>query len=284
MVNADVQSVVDQLLPLLRQFARSEYGIAMGGAHAKGTDDEESDLDIYVFARDVQPNVDRTRLTTQFSPGIEGLVSWGGDTPFVQGGTDFSFERRKVECWLRNSEHIDHTLAECREGIVRREFVTWTTAGFYNHCCLSDLKAMVPIEDPAGLLARWQGEVAAYPPKLQNSIVRTHLAAARFWPGNFHYRSAIERRDAIYTAGIVQQVIHNLIQVLFAVNRVYFPGDKKLAHALGHLDRSPRRFAERVQGLLLPEERVSVQMLRRQQAGLRQLLEEVERLAPVPLG
>ena len=122
-MTAEVQSVLDQLIPLLRQFARSEYGLALGGAHAKGTDDEESDLDLYVFARDVHPNVHRTRLATQFDPGIEGLVSWGVDTPFVQGGTDFTFRKRKVECWLRNSEHIDRAIAECKEGVVRREFV-----------------------------------------------------------------------------------------------------------------------------------------------------------------
>ena len=227
MLNAESQAVVDQLVPLLRQFARSEYGIAVGGAHAKGTEDAESDLDLYVFARDVQPKAERARLATQWSPDIAGLVTWGNDTPFIQGGTDFYYRKQKVECWLRNSEHINRAIAECKEGVVRREFVTWTTTGFYNHCCLSDLKAMIPIEDPSGLLSRWQSEIAAYPPRLQQTIVRTHLSAARFWPSNFHYNSAIERQDVIYAVGIVQQVIHNLIQVLFALNKVYFPGGQE---------------------------------------------------------
>lgn len=279
MLNAEIRSVVDELIPLLAQLCLSEYGISVGGAHAKGTDDRESDLDLYVFASDVHKNSERSRLATRFSPGITDLISWGSDTPFIQGGTDFYYKGHKVECWLRNRELIERTIAECREGIVTRELVTWTTTGFYNHCALSDIKIMMPVADPAGLLERWQREIAVYPPKLQATIIRTHLAAACFWPSNFHYTSAVERQDVIYTTGIVQQVVHNLIQVLFAVNKTYFPGDKKLASALDHLARTPEQCVARICRLLLPEERLSVALLRDQQAELQQLLRDVEALA-----
>ena len=279
MLNVEIRSVVDELIPLLAQLCLSEYGIAVGGALSKGTDDRESDLDLYVFAGDAHPNSERSRLATLYSPEITDLISWGSDTPFIQGGTDFYYKGHKVECWLRNRELIERTISECRAGIVTREFVTWTTTGFYNHCALSDIKVMLPVADPSGLLARWQSEIAVYPPKLQAAIIRTHLAAARFWPSNFHYTSAVERQDVIYTTGIVQQVVHNLIQVLFAVNQTYFPGDKKLASALGHLARTPDQCVARICRLLLPEERLSVALLRDQQVELQKLLKDVEVLA-----
>ena len=50
----------------------------------------------------------------------------------------------------------------------------------------------------------------------------------------------------IYTTGIVQQVVHNLIQVLFALNRVYFTGDKKLALALDYLQVKPPEVSQRI--------------------------------------
>jgi hypothetical protein len=279
MLNAEIRSVVDELIPLLAHLCLAEYGIAVGGAHAKGTDDIESDLDLYVFSADVHKNSERSRLATQFSPEITDLISWGPDDPFIQGGTDFYYKGHKVECWLRNRELIERTIADCREGIVTRELVTWTTTGFYNHCALSDIKVMMPVADPAGILASWQSEIAVYPPKLQATIIRTHLAAARFWPSNFHYTSAVERQDVIYTTGIVQQVVHNLIQVLFAVNQTYFPGDKKLANALAHLARTPDQCVARISRLLLPEEIISVALLRDQQTELQQLLKDVEALA-----
>ncbi len=270
--------MVQQLIPLLRQFATSEYGIAIGGAHAKGLADAESDLDIYLFASSILSNDERTRLTGGFSPDITDIVTWGVETPFEQGGSDFYYKGTKVECWLRCSEMIDTTIAECREGIIKQELVRWTTTGFYNHCCLSDLQHMIPVDDPFGLLARWQHGIAEYPPKMQAAIIEKHLAGARFWPHNFHYTSAVERQDIIYTTGIVQQVVHNLIQVLFALNKSYFPGDKKLAKALDRLDILPDGFVERIQALLLPGTPASVELLRQQQTALQQLQKDVDEL------
>ncbi|MHB1460672.1 MAG: DUF4037 domain-containing protein [Armatimonadota bacterium] len=271
-------AMVQELIPLFRQFATSEYGIAIGGAHAKGVADDESDLDIYLFSSSILSNDDRTRLTGGFSPDITEIVTWGVEQPFEQGGSDFYYKGTKVECWLRSSELIDGTISECREGIIKQELVRWTTTGFYNHCCLSDLQNMIPVDDRCGLLARWQHGIAEYPPDMQKAIIEKHLSGARFWPHNFHYSSAVERQDIIYTTGIVQQVVHNLIQVLFAVNKSYFPGDKKLAKALGRLDRLPYRFVDRIHELLFPGTPATVELLRQQQLTLQQLLKDVEEL------
>jgi hypothetical protein len=37
MLDAKIQTIVDELMPLFRQFPQAEYEIAVGGAHAKGT-------------------------------------------------------------------------------------------------------------------------------------------------------------------------------------------------------------------------------------------------------
>ena len=276
MIPSEIQLVVDEVLVAVRHFTRAAYGIAVGGAHAKGAADAESDLDIYLFAEHALPSSERESCVLELCPGAQRIVSWGGDGPLVQCGTDFDHRGLRVECWLRSTELIERTIAESQAGIVRREWVTWTTTGFYNHCTLSDISVMIPIDDRDGILARWKTVVAIYPPKLREAIVQTHLQAARFWPSNFHYSSAVERQDVIYTTGIVQQVVHNLIQVLFAVNETYFPGDKKLASALAHLDGVPENLAARIEALIFPRERPSVALLQRQQAGLLSLLRDVE--------
>ena len=46
----------------------------------------------------------------------------------------------------RGHEIIERAISECQQGIVKREFVTWTTTGFYNHCTLSDISAMIPVD------------------------------------------------------------------------------------------------------------------------------------------
>ena len=174
--------IVDELLPLLRQFCRGEYGIALGGAHAKGVEDEESDLDLYVFAREVIPAEERERLCRQFVDGVESIYSWGDETEFVQAGTDFYIKGLKVECWLRHIDYISNIVDECKDGIVKQDLVTWTVMGFYNHCTLSDLHKMKLLDDLDGILAGWKSELVEYPPKMRETIIADHLAAAKFWP------------------------------------------------------------------------------------------------------
>ncbi len=288
-MEAKLKRMVDELVPLVRQLvqadcrAHGEYGIALGGAHAKGVDDAESDLDLYLFAPRVLTVAERARACQAFSADVSEVVCWGEDEPFVQGGADFLYRGRKVECWLRNTEYIAGSVAECQAGVIHHDLVTWTVMGFYNYCALSDLAHMLPVDDPGGMLARWKDDVGHYPPKLRQAIIERYLGAARFWPHNFHYKSAVERCDSIYTVGIVQQVVHNLIQVLFAVNETYFPGDKKLDIALDHLAATPENFAQRVKWLLCPGSPLDRPMLAKQREELGRLLAEVEALIPAGL-
>jgi hypothetical protein len=84
---------------------------------------------------------------------------------------------------------------------------------------------------------------------------------AAFWSDNPHYLGAIERGDVIYTSAIVQQVV-------FALNREYFPGEKKLAEALETLPILPQRFAAVAKGLLFPNSRPGVEEMREQRRAL----------------
>jgi hypothetical protein len=270
--------LIAQVLPVVRQFSKGEFGIALGGAHAKGIDDDESDLDLYLFAREVLPADEREALCLHILEGVESLYSWGDTTTFIQTGTDFTYQQKRVECWLRHIDHITSIIAECKQGIVKQEFVTWTVMGFYNHCALSDLYHMKPLDDPCGILAAWKDQVSQYPPQLRQTIMSRHLRAAKFWPDNFHYRSAIERCDTIYVIGIVQQVLHNLIQVIFALNETYFPGDKKLDLALDRLPLKPDCFNQRVQQLMFPGTPINSDTLQKQRDMLATLVREVESL------
>jgi hypothetical protein len=70
-------------------------------------------------------------------------------------------------------------------------------------------------------------------------------------------------------------VVHNLIQVLFALNRVYFPGDKKLALALDHLEIAPLHASRRIADLLALEEGRNRDSLDCQRRELCALVQEV---------
>lgn len=273
---------VQDLLPLLRAWVpdgQAKSGIALGGSYAKGIGDDQSDVDLYLFAEKVLPGAQRSQMIVEHLGPQAEVVSWGQDEPFEQGGTDFWHHGRKVEVWLRNSSRVEVTIAACCRGEIRRDWVRWTVQGFFNYVVLSDVHVMQVVDDPQGLLAGWKAAIASYPAPLREAILARFLPEAHFWPQNFHYRTAIARADVIYTTGIVQQTIQALIQVLFALNRVYFPGEKKLAQTLDHLPLKPPALVQRVQALLYPGRPVSVGDLEAQRLELVALLDEIEQLA-----
>jgi len=275
----DPDATVRALLPLVRGFCAGEpYGVALGGSHTKGTADAHSDVDVYLFADAFVPASRRVEQVASRLGSGAGAVSWGADEPFVEGGTDFSVDGVRVECWLRSARQVESTLAACVEGRVRREHKAWTAMGFFDHVVLGDVHAMRIVDDPWGMLARWKARVAPYPEPLRDAILGRFMAEAAFWPGNPHYLGAVERADLIYTSAIVQQVLHALVQVVFALNREYFPGEKKLADALEKLPIAPPKFAERVEDLLCADPRTGVDGLRDQQRALAALVTDVRRL------
>jgi hypothetical protein len=273
------ESLVNDLVPLLRQFCIGEYGIALGGSYAKGIDDEQSDVDLYIFARQILPCDRRSALLEPILENPDQVKSWGNDAEFVEGGTDFWYAGRKVECWLRNVAAIDRTLQACWAGQIDRACVVWTVMGFFNYVALSDIHVMQIVEDPYGILARWKARTAEYPPALREAILGRYLAEAQFWPENFHYRSAIERGDILYTSGIVQQVVYAAIQVVFALNRAYFPGEKKVEAVLAKLALQPVGFYPRIRQLVYPGNAGSIPDLRAQREALSRLVQEVKQLA-----
>jgi predicted nucleotidyltransferase len=274
-----LDALPDDLLPLLRAFCVGPAGIALGGSHAKGGADARSDVDVYLFADEVRPGAFRCDLVREALGASAMPVSWGSGERFTEVGTDFRRGDVRVECWIRNRRHVQAAIAECRRGVVRREYVPWAVMGFFNYVVLADVRAMHVVEDPDGTLDRWKHETASYPEALRTTIVERFLREAAFWPENFHYRSAVERADSVYTSGIVQQVLHALVQVVFALNREYFPGEKMLVRALGVLPLQPPDFGPRVAGLVAAGEGGGVVRLRRQREALAALVEEVRTLA-----
>jgi len=274
----NLNGILENVLPRLRAFCVGKYGIALGGSYAKGLHDALSDIDIYVFAHAILPCEQRSAQLQSDSNAFTGITSWGEDAEFVEAGTDFWYGGRKIECWLRNIGRIEQTLQACQRGHIRRDTVVWTVMGFYNYTALSDIRVMQVVEDPSGILGRWKTAVAEYPPALRSAILRRYLAEARFWPENFHYRSAVERQDTLYTSGIVQQVVFALIQVVFALNRVYFPGEKKIEASLEHLAVQPPAFYRRIRQLVYPGDAGEISDLEAQRQALIWLVNEVDAL------
>ncbi|HEX8391334.1 MAG TPA: DUF4037 domain-containing protein [Longimicrobium sp.] len=274
-----VERLISDLLPVVRGFSAGPCGTALGGSWAKGGADAQSDVDVYLFCDSVGPRAERDAMVVRaFGAGAEPH-SWGADEPLDQCGTDFAVDGVRVECWIRGADGVERTIAACREARIERTLSVWAVMGFFNYVALADVRAMRILDDPGGRLAGWKSLVDPYPEALRQAVLRRFTAEAAFWPRNPHYLSAVERGDAIYTSAIVQQTVQSVIQAVFALNGEYFPGEKKLASALGALAVQPVDLTARIHAILFPGAAPDAAMLRRQQSALAALVDEIAALA-----
>ena len=73
-------------------------------------------------------------------------------------------------------------------------------------------------------------------------------------------------------------MVYALIQVVFALNHAYFPGEKKVGVVLEHLALQPQDFYRRIRELVYPGNDGSIAYLRTQREALSKLVTEVGKL------
>ena len=150
----------------------------------------------------------------------------------------------------------------------------WTVWGYQ---LLPDLYHQQLLEDPHAIVAGWKTRLALYPSPLQKALLDKHLGSLRYWRHDYHYANKAQRQDVVFLAGLSVKLVHDIIQVLFALNETYYVGDGYNLAYLARLPLQPPDLANRLQAILYPP--VSAAMFVEQRNGLLALIEEVDQLA-----
>lgn len=244
-----IETLMDLILPLLRQICAEPFSLGLGGSVAKGTADEHADLDLYIFSEKWIPLNEAEGLFRE-AEGVEHVTTWESSEE-GEGGIDFKYNGTDVECWFRCSSVIEKELNRLLKGDFESKVVSWTPSGFHSYTLLSDLHSLVPLADDYAVLENWQKDLNVYPEDLSRKIIEVNKGILYFWKDNFHLESAFKRDDIVYLSSILLQGIHAVIQILFAQNRVYFPGDKKLLEKVEALPDKPRETCRILRELLM---------------------------------
>ncbi|MET3899773.1 hypothetical protein ABIB57_003735 [Devosia sp. UYZn731] len=94
--------------------------------------------------------------------------------------------------------------------------------------------------------------MAVYPDALRISVIRQHLEVLRYWANDYHYASKVMRRDLVFLVGLTGKLANSILQVVFAVNRTYYPGDGWNLAIAKDLVLLPPDFIERMTAILEP--------------------------------
>lgn len=274
MLSNEISAIVSEIIPVYRDFVCGEYAIALAGAHAKGVADVNSDLDMFIYTEGIQPYSFRKALIENIADNDDIYISEEIDKEPWGGIIDFFYKGYKIETNVRDIKNVRNVVDECLQGKIKIFPASWTLHGYYNYVYLSEIDFIKPLEDAYKVVYNLKQKLKSYPLNLKKTIINEFWCKSNQWLNNFHYISAINRMDSIYTSGIVQQTFHSIVQVLFALNEKYFSGDKKIEKQLSDLAFCPRCLIENIEFLLASNKKVN--LLQQQRRILCDTVSEIE--------
>jgi hypothetical protein len=225
----DTDPVIAAFAPVIGALAApGRHAVTLGGSRAKGRADMLSDYDFRLYADAFRP---------QASP------EWAAFQTLWD-----AHEARGIRIdgvWSRPIATIDRQLADWLSGTGRPEDLDWAIWGYH---LPTDLAHQITIADPDGIVEGWRARLIPYPAPMAQAIAQRWLAFLTYWRDDYHYAGKVARADPVFLAGLSAKLAHAILQVVFALNRVHFPGDGwtlDLAHSLplqpAHLDARLRK-------------------------------------------
>lgn len=194
--------------------------IAVGGSLASQTADAGSDIDLYVYTTSVIPLHAREALVAQrgFSRADLNLQFWDLGDEWIDGPTGIEVD---VIYWDTSwiTEQIDRVLVHHQASVG------------YTTCFWNTVRNSLPLYDRNGWFARLQARSQCpYPELLRRAIIAKNYPILRdVLPAYLHQiAKAIQRRDLVSVNHRVAALLASYFDVLFALNAVPHPGEKRL--------------------------------------------------------
>jgi hypothetical protein len=226
--------------------------VVLGGSHARGRARPDSDIDLGLLYAETEPfSVDALRARAarwNDTPDavVTGFYEWG---PWVNGGAWLTCRGQRVDLLYRSVEHLERALADGEAGRHTVHHGQQPPFGFWSGTALAELALGVPLHDPSGRLAALRARVARYPEGLRSAVVADGLWAVEFGLRAFAPKY-VAAGDVYGTAGCLTRFAHQLVLVLFALNREWLVNDKTALAEVAGFDAVPERFGERLSAVL----------------------------------
>jgi len=220
--------------------------VALEGSRGAGglSSDPASDVDIGVYTRG-EIALPARRAVVEATGGASlpdlGVTFWGPGDEWID---------------LATGIHVDVAFfdAAWMAGQVDRSLVRHEASLGYSTCFWHTIRGCVPLEDGEGWLAELQARAGApYPDELRAAIVSFNRAAMRGHLPSLEGQvaRAAARRDLVSVNHRLAALLACYFDVLFALNRVPHPGEKRLVEAAERLcPRLPEAMAGDLAGIL----------------------------------
>ncbi len=231
-----IHSILEEFAVILKQLAGDQrYAIAVSGSLGKGTWDSRSDVDFRLYT--------------------DRAIAWPHQDPESWKDYFAATERWKErgiridDVWPRTVGDINAALDRWTQGDIQPMETVWTIWGYH---LLTDINDQYSIEDPYDIIGEWKERLRFYPPALKQAIMKKYTGSLQYWRADYHYANKVKRCDVIFTAGLTSKLVHEILQILFALNETYFVGDGSNLIYAEKFTILPENFSSRVHKIFYP--------------------------------
>ena len=218
-------------------------GIALAGSLAADAVDQDSDIDLYVYTTSVIPLYDRIAIVDELGAARSdlNLQFWDLGDEWVDKETGIEVDVIYWDVsWIERQ--LDRVLVE------HQASVGYSTC-FWHTVCNSLI-----LYDRSGWLHRLKERSAIpYPEPLRRAIIaKNHPVLRRVIPSYLHQiQKATGRNDLVSVNHRVAALLASYFDVLFALNRLPNPGEKRVLQvASERCAKVPREMVDQVEGVL----------------------------------
>lgn len=209
--------MVEKLLGELMELEQVE-AIALGGSRAGENYDEKSDYDVYLYITAPINDQDRIELLTKYCDYMEiGNHFWEyEDNCTLKNGIDIDILYRNLDDFTAD---VASVVEECN---ARTGYTT---------CMWHNLLTCKIICDKSGRLSKAKDRFfVEYPDKLRSSIIEKNmnLLSDKLPSYDSQIKKAVERGDLVSINHRTAAFMESYFDVLFALNRLTHPGEKRL--------------------------------------------------------
>lgn len=194
--------------------------VALSGSLGSGSDDDKSDMDVYVYTKSVIPLESRKALILRRADHYElNNQFWETGDEWKERSAGIS-----VDVMYRNISWIEDQLDAA---LVRHQ----PSIG-YSTCIWYNVQSSRILFDRNGWFEKLQAKARQpYPEELRRAIVRKNHPLLRSNISSYReqLRKAVERKDLVSVNHRVAALFAGYFDILFAVNRLLHPGEKRLA-------------------------------------------------------
>jgi predicted nucleotidyltransferase len=229
---------------VVRQFGALPQveAVAMAGSRTTKFADAESDVDLYVYVTEDIPLDERARITAGAPHAEVGNTTWETGDEWIDPAT-----RTAVDVMFRHVRWIEEQLDRV---LLRHQ----ASVG-YSTCFWHNVLHSRALFDRSGWFADLQKRAAVtYPPELRKAIIAKNYPLLRRNQSSYLHQIelAIKRNDPVSVNHRVAALLASYFDVLFAVNELPHPGEKRLLeHARASCKKLPAGMERQVKEFLV---------------------------------